>query len=671
MKSSDIVGLTNVSDPQLSPDSKHIAYVVTRTDEEANRYRSQIWVATTDGSAPPRPLSSGDHSDGCPRWSPDGTMLAFASSRAKDAKGRTQSSLHMLPFGVPGETITLATADEGFSGLAFSPDGAWLAMTHRTRGDHYASEEVGRRPPRKIDHLFFSLNGEGFTIDRPQHVYVIATDGSTGLVNLTPGTHECSSPNWFPDSSKLAVDINRHQINYADDVGIVDVKLSEGNEEEDAHSVRILTPGDGMYMVGPVSADGSIVLTSGLDDVTVYPKNSHIGTLSTDAGGQPSWFTKAIDRTWTPFMCGNGVSWSSNGSVLGAIEDRGNIHIYRAHPDGSDPEPVVTGDLNVTGWSEGQLDGKPVLAYTATSLDHPAELFVDIDGSAKQVTSVSSAFIVRTKPVPGEHFLAPSDGHEVDAWIFRPRDFDPAKTYPCLFNIHGGPFTQYGNYHFDEFQMQADAGYVVLCSNPRGGSGRDDAWAMAILGPTHKEPGTGWGGADYDDCIAVVDTALDKYSFIDPDRVGVLGGSYGGYMTSWIVTHTDRFAAACSERAVNNLETLEHHSDIAGLFSIEIGPRFVDDPEAYRKMSPITYVKDMNTPLLILHSEEDLRCPVDQATQLFVACQLLEKPDVEYVLFPGETHELSRSGTPIHRKQRADIIIEFFDKHLKGDSSDG
>jgi dipeptidyl aminopeptidase/acylaminoacyl peptidase len=136
-------------------------------------------------------------------------------------------------------------------------------------------------------------------------------------------------------------------------------------------------------------------------------------------------------------------------------------------------------------------------------------------------------------------------------------------------------------------------------------------------------------------------------------------------MTSWIVTHTDRFAAACSERAVNNMVSLEYNSDIAGMFSSEVGVRFVDDAEEFRRMSPITYVKDLNTPLLIVHSEEDLRCPTDQATQLFVACQLLEKPDVEYWLFPGETHELSRSGSPLHRKQRAEIILEFFDRHLK------
>jgi dipeptidyl aminopeptidase/acylaminoacyl peptidase len=367
-----------------------------------------------------------------------------------------------------------------------------------------------------------------------------------------------------------------------------------------------------------------------------------------------------------PFISGQAPVWAPDGSIVAAVEDRGNTHLYRVSLDeGSTPQPVLIGDLNITGYSAGDLHGSNVIAYTATKRDQPAELYVYVDGQTTQLTTVSAAFLAKTKPRPGEHFLAPSDGHEVDAWIFRPRDFDPAKKYPTLLNIHGGPFTQFGNYHFDEFQMQAEAGFVVLCSNPRGGSGRDNDWASAILGPKHKVSGTGWGGADYDDCIAVVDAALDQFDFIDPDRLGVLGGSYGGYMTSWIVTHTDRFAAACSERAVNNMVSLEYNSDIAGMFSSEVGVRFVDDAEEFRRMSPITYVKDLNTPLLIVHSEEDLRCPTDQATQLFVACQLLEKPDVEYWLFPGETHELSRSGSPLHRKQRAEIILEFFDRHLK------
>lgn len=657
--------MTNVSDPQLSPDGQHIAYVVTRVDEEKNSYRSQIWVVPTDESAPPRALTAGTDRDANPRWSPDGRQLAFTSSRAKDAKGKTRSSLHLLPFGVPGETVTLAEADEGFGGLTFSPDGKWLAMGHRTRGDHYESDEIGRRPARKIDHLFFSLNGEGFIIDRPAHVYVVPTDGSAGPRNITPGRHECGSPAWFPDSKRIALTVNRFRTDFAGDIGVADIDADPAELGEGDEPYELLTDGHGSYNAPLVTGDGAHVVVGGFDDSTWYPQNCHLGLLHPGEVASPDWITTSVDRTWLPFMAGQAPVWAPDGSIIAGVEDRGSIHLYRVPLEpGTSSEPIVTGDLSITGWSAGRIDGSEGIAYTATTRDQPAELFVHVGGKTTQLTSVSASFVAKVDPRPGEHFLAPSDGHEVDAWIFRPHDFDPAKKYPALLNIHGGPFTQYGNYFFDEFQMQADAGYVVLCSNPRGGSGRDTDWGTAILGPKHKVPGTGWGGADYDDCMAVVDAALDRFDFIDPDRLGVLGGSYGGYMTSWIVTHTDRFAAACSERAVNNLVSLEYNSDIAGMFSSEIGVRFVDDAEEFARMSPITYVKDLNTPLLIVHSEEDLRCPVDQATQLFVACQLLDKPDVEYWLFPGETHELSRSGSPSHRKQRAEIILEFFDRFL-------
>ena len=666
MKPSDIAALTSVSDPQLSPDGRHIAYVVTRVDEKSNTYRNRIWVATTDDTAAPRPLTAGEHSDGSPRWSPDGRQLAFTSSRSKDAKGATKSTLHLLPFGEPGETVLLAEADETFDELAFSPDGRWIAMTHRTRGAHYESDEIGRRPARKIDHLAFTLNGENFTIDRPTHIYIIATDGSTELRNLTPGHYACSSPAWFPDSRRIAFTVERFRTDFATDTAVATLD-GAANEQATAPTdpeYVLLTDGTGAYSLPTVAPDGAHIVVSGYDDSSVYPQNSHLGLLHPGETATPDWITTAVDRTWTPFMTWQPPGWAPDGSLIAGIEDRGNIHLYRVSLVTGPPQPLITGDLSISAWSVGSLDGTEVIAYTASTFDQPTELFVHMHGTTRQVTSVSSAFVASTRPRSGEHFLVPSGGHEVDAWIFRPHDFDPSKKYPALLNIHGGPFTQYGNYFFDEFQMQAEAGYVVLCSNPQGGSGRDAAWGQAILGPKHKVPGSGWGGVDFDDCMAVVDHAIATFGFIDANRIGVLGGSYGGYLTSWIVTHTDRFAAACSERAVNNLLSLEYHSDVAGVFSSEIGVRFIDEPDEYMRMSPITYVKNLNTPLLIVHSEEDLRCPSDQATQLFVACQLLGKTDVEYWLFPGETHELSRTGTPVHRKQRAEIILEFFNRHL-------
>jgi dipeptidyl aminopeptidase/acylaminoacyl peptidase len=235
-----------------------------------------------------------------------------------------------------------------------------------------------------------------------------------------------------------------------------------------------------------------------------------------------------------------------------------------------------------------------------------------------------------------------------------------------LLNIHGGPFAAYSEAFFDEFQYQAGAGYVVLFSNPRGSDGYGQAWGDAIRGPKCAEaPGTGWGGVDYDDVMAVVDEALRRFDFIDADRLGVIGGSYGGYLTSWIVGHSDRFGAACSERAVNNQLTMVSTSDIGYAFQAGyVGASVVDEPDEFLRMSPISYVRDVHTPLLILHSDGDLRCPVEQAEQLFVALRTLGR-EVEFVRFPGEGHEMSRSGAPKHRVERGEILLEFFDRHLK------
>jgi dipeptidyl aminopeptidase/acylaminoacyl peptidase len=250
-----------------------------------------------------------------------------------------------------------------------------------------------------------------------------------------------------------------------------------------------------------------------------------------------------------------------------------------------------------------------------------------------------------------------------------PPDFDPDGSYSALLNIHGGPHTQYGERWFDEFQLYASAGHVVLFSNPRGSTGYDEASARVLISAASSEdPGEGWGPPAHDDLMRVVDAALERYPAIDESRLGVLGGSYGGYMTSWIVGHTDRFAAACSERAVNNVASLEWSSDAAGYFRFAMGATHLDAPEEYARLSPITYVRDITTPVLIIHSENDLRCPIEQADALFVAMRLLGK-EVEYFRFPAESHELTRSGSPKHRIQRAEIILDWFGRHLGSDAT--
>jgi dipeptidyl aminopeptidase/acylaminoacyl peptidase len=351
--------------------------------------------------------------------------------------------------------------------------------------------------------------------------------------------------------------------------------------------------------------------------------------------------------------------------VLFSVEDHGNVPVLRVAADGSGPpEPVLDGERWITGFDATD----DVLVFTASTTTDPTELFARplAGGEERALTDVQPTFLAAVPAHPAEQLAVPSpagDG-DIETWIMRPPGFDPARRHPMLLSIHGGPMTQYGNRWFDEVQLYASAGYVVVYANPHGSSGSTEAWLRSIRSPLAKvDPGTGWGGIDYEDLMAVVDAALAREPAIDPNRIGVLGGSYGGYMTSWMISHTDRFAAACSERAVNNMLTLEFTSDLAASFRHEVGVSPFEQPDEFLRQSPITYVVDIDTPVLIVHSENDLRCPVEQADQLFVALRMLGK-EVEYWRFPAEGHELSRSGAPRHRQERAELLLDFFGRHL-------
>jgi dipeptidyl aminopeptidase/acylaminoacyl peptidase len=302
------------------------------------------------------------------------------------------------------------------------------------------------------------------------------------------------------------------------------------------------------------------------------------------------------------------------------------------------------------------VSGELIVHATSTPTTFP-DLYV----REERVTDVTKDFPAQL--VAPERFTARSnDGSEVEAWVVRPVDFEEGKRYPVLLNIHGGPQTQYISSFFDEFQVLAGAGYAVVFANPRGSSGYTDAWSGAIRGPLADGPG--WGTVDYEDLMAVMDTALERFDFLDPERTGVLGGSYGGYMTSWIVGHTNRFKAACSERAVNNLYTAMGSSDVFWAFKGYFGKFAHEAVDEWLERSPSLYADKIETPLLILHSEGDLRCSVEQAEHLFIVMRLLGK-EVEFVRFSGESHELSRSGSPIHRVQRFEVLLDWFDRYLR------
>ncbi len=336
-------------------------------------------------------------------------------------------------------------------------------------------------------------------------------------------------------------------------------------------------------------------------------------------------------------------------------------HVYRVAADGfGAPELVVGGERVVSGFD--LVDGQLVFAASeATALD---ELFV----GERRLTRVGAAFAEGRELCPVERFTAVSaDGSEVEAWIMKPAGFEPGCSYPTLLNVHGGPYGQYGVGFFDEFQVYAGAGYAVVFCNPRGSSGYGEAWARAIRGGGSGDPGDpgpGWGSVDYEDCMAAIEEAARRFDFVDGERLGVIGGSYGGYMTSWIVAHTDRFKAAVSERSVNQFVSQWGSSDFGWDSKGYLGSFLHEDVDAYLRLSPATYAESIHTPLLILHSENDLRCPIEQGEHLFVTLRLLKRP-VEMVRFPAESHELTRSGNPVHRVQRFNIVLEWFDRYLK------
>jgi dipeptidyl aminopeptidase/acylaminoacyl peptidase len=384
------------------------------------------------------------------------------------------------------------------------------------------------------------------------------------------------------------------------------------------------------------------------------------------ASGSATVLTAALDRQCGPLFARQRPVWIGNDALLFNVEDRGRIPLLRVPADGSsDPEVMLTGDRWITGF-DATTDGTTI-AFCATSTTVPTELFALTPSGEQKLTAAQDGFLATCPAHPAERFTVPSpagDG-DIDAWMVRPPDFEPSDSYPMLLQIHGGPETQHGNRWFDEVQLYASAGYVVVYANPHGSTGFTEAWARAIRSPLASEdPGTGWGGVDYDDLLAVVDAALEREPSIDRERLGVLGGSYGGYMTSWLVAHTNRFGAACSERSCNNLLTEEWTSDFAGAFHRELGVRPFDHADEYLRMSPVSYVQDIHTPLQILHSEQDLRCDIEQADQLFTMLRLLRR-EVEYWRFPAESHELSRSGSRVHRQQRAEIILDWFDRWLK------
>jgi dipeptidyl aminopeptidase/acylaminoacyl peptidase len=638
----DIYRINWLSEAEISPDGARAAYVLTTMREEQDDYRSSIWMLDVATGAT-RQFTAGARRDGSPRWSPDGTQLAFLSERGDDKR-----QIYAIST-AGGEARKLTDLKTGAGVPAWSPDGSRIAFSART-GAVPDPDSKKARPYRRISTLRYKLNGEGFVYDRRAHIFVTdVTDGTTR--QLTDGdAWDDTQPAWSPDGRSIAFVSARHDERDYDNHSDIWIVAAAGGEP------RKVTGTEGAVGAPSFSPDGNTIAHI---HTPMWPANPRLRLCDT-AGGNFRYVDDAFDRATGAGSLPGAVAqpaWTPDGALISLAQERGTSALIRAR-EGAATVWIGAG-RSIVSWYSTSADRKRAVVVRSTA-GEPGEVAVlDLETGAPLACARHSDELLSTAELAAaEHFVVEHEDTALDCWIMKPAGFAAGRRYPVVLNIHGGPFGQFGETFFDEFQVYTGAGYGVVFCNPRGGSGQDTAFAREVVADM--------GGPDFRDVMACFETALERMPWADRERLGVMGGSYGGFMTAWIVGHDHRFAAGIVERGVTDWYTMQGASDIGSYFNRNyLGEEAVisQDLQAVLRQSPLTYARDIQTPVLILHSEDDLRCPIDQAEQLWVALKLMRQ-DVEFVRFPDENHELSRSGKPSHRVDRFEVILDYLERKL-------
>jgi dipeptidyl aminopeptidase/acylaminoacyl peptidase len=622
MQPQDLALLAVPSDPQIHPDGVRVALVVSRLDLDEDTYRRQIHVHDASGQSP---FTAGPI-DSMPRWSPDGRSLAFL--RSTDLK-KPVAQVWVIPVD-GGEARKVTDFSLGVEYLAWSPDGKALAVSAKAYTEDQeglAEDERGRRPKR-VTQFPYRYDGRGWLHDRRRQVWIVDASGSDKPRRLTEGDFDEMSPAWHPAGDRVAVVTDRHpRQGLEPGSDLVEVTL-DGAIREAAPRGRWLAP---IY-----DPDGNLFAIGGPE--VDYPRLDHVWQLE----GMKDM--TAIDRSTFSLTAALSPPVWHEGTTYSVVEDSGRVELRRFN---GDVETIISGDRQVTGFD---ISSSGRVVATVTEPTHPGKLVELVDGVEKVLSAFGGE--IESKMVPPTHWRVASDGVEIDVWAYVPEETGPL---PVLLNIHGGPATQYGFGFFDEFQVYAGAGYAVVACNPRGSSGRGLEFARAV-----REDG--WGTVDVQDVTAALESALERFPQLDPERVGIMGGSYGGFMTAWTTAKDKRYKSAIVERALTSFPSFNGTSDIAPQFGLNyLGTR---ELLTNWEKSPLAFANDIRTPTLIIHSEEDYRCPVEQGEQLLLALWI-NGVDAEMLRFPGEGHELSRSGKPKHRVERFEAILAWHDRYLR------
>jgi len=626
------------SDPRIHPDGARAAFVVSKMDLEEDRYARRIWL--WDGETA-RPATSGP-GDSSPRWSPDGTRLAFLRT-GPDEKDRPQ--LAILPLD-GGEAEVVTDFELGITEAEWAPDGSTIAVVAAEWfGDWKDLDPDERsRVPRRITRLPFRFDNRGWLDDKRTHVWLIDPAGEAEPTQLTDGDFFDSDIAWQPSGSSIVFTSARHKERGMDPGTQVWTIAAAGGDPEAMTAI-------GNWSNPSYTPDG-ILHAIGNDDRWSHPTVQPLQRRIDDRWEQ---VTK-IDRnliSFAPPIAPAGPQWLDDGSALSTLEDRGAITVVRIEQDGT-VSSFLEGERAITGISP-RPDGSAAV-YTAMAPTDPGELWLWEGGEERPLTSLNDGFRAATDLVEPEEFTIEHDGVAIQGWVYLPQGDDEV---PLLFNIHGGPATQYGYTFFDEFQVYAAAGYGVVAINPRGSSGYGKDHVRAVVGEWHRDD-----PPDLVDLLAVPDVAAAAFPRLDVDRLGVMGGSYGGFATVRVLAADQRYRSGIAERGLYTFVSFAGTSDIGTVFDgiyLGVNPDMDDRWAA----SPLRHADSITTPTLVLHSENDWRCPIEQGEQLFAVLQG-NGVGSEMVRFPaGEGHELSRQGKPKHRVERFDIVLEWHDRHLR------
>jgi dipeptidyl aminopeptidase/acylaminoacyl peptidase len=637
-------------DPQISPDGKKIVYVRRFADPMSDKRYSNLWIINSDGSDH-RPLTTGNRSDTSPRWSPDGSRIAYLS----DADGKMQIYVRWMDS---GQNARITNLEEGPDAIAWSPDGKMLSFSSLVlgKGPHLAdlptapSGAKWAEPATAYDRLVYRFNGSGYLKPGFMQVFVVSADGGAPRQvtngNFPNGGNEFgpTRASWSPDGKFLFVSANRHP---ESDHEVFDTEIYEFSVTDGA--LRALTNRKGPDNAPAVSPNGKFVAYTGFDDRYQGHQTTKLYVMNRDGSGSHSVYDK-LDRDiqnpeWAPDSSGLYFLYNDQGDTkIGFSSPEGNFKKIADH--------VVSG-TSAYGGGSFSVSRTGSVAFTYGRPDNPGDIAISTNGATKVLTSLNQELLQQKVPGRVEEiwYESSKDKRKIQGWIVQPPGFDPSKKYPLILEIHGGPFGDYGDRFDFEKQVWASMGYVVLYTNPRGSTSYGEEFANLIH---HAYPGD-----DFDDLNSGVDAVIAK-GYIDTNNLFVTGGSGGGVLTAWTIEHTERFRAAAALYPVINWYSFVLTSDIPWTAKYWFPGNPWENTEQYMKRSLTDEVGKVKTPTLIMTGEADYRTPISEAEQFYAALKLL---NIEAVLVrvPEEPHGISRR--PSHHITKMLYVAGWFDQH--------